>query len=110
MGDHDYQDATRRGFEALDRRDKDASISAFEEAFRLARNDRDYPIRCQTTQSRGINTHYGPLARNPLITCSSGDLPVALRLEEIAEYRTKIGFLAWHSVMRFRAPRYRELS
>ena len=41
MGDQTYHDATQHGFEALKRDDLESSLTAFEEAFRLARNDRD---------------------------------------------------------------------
>ena len=39
MGDESYDDATRRGFEAFDRRDMQISLTAFEDAYRFARND-----------------------------------------------------------------------
>ena len=41
MGDQSYHDATQRGFEALERGEMKASLSAFKDAFRLARNERD---------------------------------------------------------------------
>ena len=41
MGDQSYHDASKRGFDALNRGDLESSLNAFEDAFRLARNDRD---------------------------------------------------------------------
>lgn len=41
MGDQDYDRAVHRGFEALDRNELEVSLAAFEEASRLARNDRE---------------------------------------------------------------------
>ena len=41
MGDQNYHDAIQRGYDALEGDDMEASASAFQDAFRLASNDRD---------------------------------------------------------------------